>query len=165
MHARALILIAGMFLPAVLSARPAIPSEARCSVNATIDSIRYKGNDDYLITVTLSFAASENAFIKGFEQYFSIQTERGWSSLKASERSTTAPAAGNASGAPGKVHLMLSIPLNTPDLFRTYEGDISLMQKIGYECTDRRSGGSGKEEERLYWITPRTSKWILREGM
>ncbi len=164
MHARTLVLIAGILFPIVLPA-PAIPSEARCSVNAAIDSISYKGEDSYLITVSLSFTASENALIKGFGEYFFIQTDRGWASLKASDRGTTAPPAGNASGAPEKVHLLLSIPLNTRDLFRTYEGDISLRHTLSFVCSDGGDGESRKEEERLYWITPRTSKWILREGM
>ncbi len=163
MHARALILIAGMLFPSVLPA-PAIPSEARCSINAAIDSISYKGDDSYLITVTLSVADSENSRSNDFEEHFFVQTDKGWSPLKVS-KSDTAFTAGDVSGTSKKESLKLLIPLNAPDLFRTYEGDISLMQKIRYECADNRGGESRKEEERLYWITPRTSRWILREGM
>ncbi len=164
MHARALILIAGILLLYVLFARQAMPSEAACSVNTEIDSIRYQGDDNYLVTVSLSFAASENAFIKGFGESFFIQTDRGWAPLKVLYRDTVS-AAGNMNGTLKKESLKLVIPLHTPDLFRTYEGDVSLMQKVELRCGDRRGGESGKEEERLYWITPRTSKWVLREGM
>ncbi len=121
MHARALVLIAGIMLLSVLSTRAAIPSEAVCSVNAEIDSIRYEGNDGYLIRVSVSFAASENALIKGFGEHFFIQTDRGWAPLSVLYLDT-ASTAGTMTGTSKKESLKLVIPLHTPDLFRTYEG-------------------------------------------
>ena len=54
------------------------------------------------------------------------------------------------------------------NLFRTYEGDISL--KVESEIILKRGSyndiGMDKKMEEIYiWLRPGTNKWIYREGM
>ncbi len=162
---RILISAAGVLFLSLLSVRPAYPAEAGCGSRVTIDRITYTGDDTYRVTGSVSFPASADSPVKSFEECFFVQTETGWAPLQVLDRDAAVRPVGNVPGTPPNIDLMLRIPLNTPGLFRTYEGDISLMEKIRYECLDRGGAKSGMEEEILYWITPRTSKWILREGM
>ncbi len=122
------------------------------------------GDDTYLVDGSVSFPDSAVSLVNRFEERFFAQTETGWALLKEVDPGAFVRPAETAPGV-SRIDLRLGIPLSIPGLFRTYEGDVSLMQKIRYECTNRSGGKSMKEEELLYWITPRTSKWILREGM
>lgn len=136
-------------------------------IQVQIGNIQHKGNDAYQIVVSTSNASSADVLVSIIEEGFFIQTDRGWSQLMMKENASDnggfrLPSAGISvrSGT-------LSIPLSLPELFRTYEGDLSLMYKYTYSV--RTVGGTGpaiqRADEVYCWIKPGTSQWILREGM
>ncbi len=65
-----------------------------------------------------------------------------------------------------KKTILIKIPsVEGSNLYKTYEGDISL--KVESEVLVRRenSNGDKKMEEIYLWLRPETNKWIHREGM
>jgi hypothetical protein len=129
--------------------------------------MHYEGKDTYNLVVSTSNASSKDVLIRIIEENFFIQTERGWAQLKVlngishAGREFLLPGTGNIDRP-----ALIDIPLTMPDLFRTYEGDLSLMYKYTYSV--RTVGGTGaiqRADEIYCWVKPGTSQWILREGM
>ncbi len=136
-------------------------------IKVLIDTMQYEGRDQYSLVVSSSNASSADVVVRIVEQGFFIQTDHGWTRLKMNPREGESgefllPGAGNK-----KRSASIRIPLAVPDLFKTYEGDLSLMYKYTYSVrTADRTGSLFEKTDEVYcWVKPRTSQWILREGM
>ena len=138
--------------------------QAADSVEVEIDKISYRGGDTYTIEMALVNKSPKPVLVKEFKKQFSVQTETGFSLL--SETSEVSVAQGRHSdlSVTGKKRIVTSvrIPLDTPGIFTTFEGDISLLLRYQFLFADNPEPKHG---EHYYWITPRTERWILREGM
>ncbi len=137
-------------------------------IKVLIENMHYEGKDAYSLIVSTSNVSSKDVLIRIIEENFFIQTDRGWAQLKVlkginhESGEFLLPSAGNIDR-PASI----TIPLTMPNLFRTYEGDLSLMYKYSYSV--RTADGTGaafqRTDEVYCWVKPGTSQWILREGM
>ncbi len=146
-------------------AEAAASDEARCNCTVVIERIRYEGNDRYAFIISVTNNSSNDVLVRGLEEQFSVQTGKGWAPLRAVDHDENASGFLLPAGRKMERVLVLGIPLSMPDLFRTFEGDISLSHKFALKCANRSGKQSEEADEVYYWITPRTSKWIMREGM
>lgn len=122
-----------------------------------------------MLVVSITNASSKDVLLQSIEEGFFIQTNRGWAHLEILNNRI------------GNMHetiiiphnqkqdmvSLISIPRTIPDLFRTYEGDLSLMYKYAYTIRTREGSGTAyqRSDEVFCWLRPGTSRWILREGM
>jgi hypothetical protein len=137
-------------------------------LKVSIKKIQYNGNDTYSLLTMVANVSSREIQIKKMEQHLFIQTDKGWEQLKTENGNI--PSHGNGflltADATHESTVTIRIPLTMPDIFRTYEGDISLKYTYRVRYVDHRSDKEYlKADEDYYWITPRTLKWIHREGM
>lgn len=166
LFARCVCLMMNGLLASVFFAQGAYPFTKKGPVghlDAGIENISYSGSDEYRLQVSLTNASSRGIPVKVFEREFFVQTDSGW-------RRVTETGAGRE----GNLHpflpaggkrtsvVVVKIALDEEGLFRTYEGDISFMFRYRVGLAD--SGGA-RQGERLYWITPKTGRWLEREGM
>ncbi|MGD2080103.1 MAG: hypothetical protein PVJ36_03090 [Nitrospirota bacterium] len=66
----------------------------------------------------------------------------------------------------GIFSFIVDIPLDMPGLYINAYGDINL--KVTHEikvAVDDEAAALMSSGDSLYWVTPGTSKWVLREGM
>ncbi len=137
-------------------------------IKVLIDTMHYAGKDVYSLIVSASNNSAKDVLIRIIEENFFIQTDRGWAQLKVLNGINRAncefllPSGGN-NDRPASIY----IPLTVPDLFRTYEGDLSLMYKYTYSArTVDGTGAAFQMTDEVYcWVKPGTSQWLLREGM
>lgn len=136
-------------------------------LKVTIDSIQYEDADSYSLVIATSGASSHDILIGIIEEGFFIQTDSGWEQLQVNRFGKTD---GDLLLSVDGIYTRtgsIRIPLALPNLFRTYEGDLSLMYKYVYSV--RKADGIGatfrKTDEVYCWVSPGTSQWILREGM
>jgi hypothetical protein len=136
-------------------------------IKVLIENIHYEGKDAYSLVVSTSNASSKDILIRIIEENFFIQTDRGWAQLKVHGRNRESGEFLLPHDGKNQLAVSISIPLIVPNLFRTYEGDLSLMYKYTYSVwtVDGTSASFQRADELYYWITPGTSQWILREGM
>ncbi|MEK6672750.1 MAG: hypothetical protein AABY42_04640 [Nitrospirota bacterium] len=129
-----------------------------------VSNISYSGNDEYRIEIIMMNNSKQNIMVTGFEKRFYVQTDTGRDLL--SDRITDSLSGILYSTAQRKMIVIAKVPLDMPQLYRTYEGDVSLI--LTYRL--RFTADSGKEVftksgDEYYWISPRTDRWIHREGM
>jgi hypothetical protein len=136
-------------------------------IRVLIDNMRYEGKDAYSLVISTANSSSASIRVKIAEEGFFIQTDRGWKQLTVGQkghdsREFLLPARGKNERA-----AVLSIPLTIPHLFRTYEGDLSLVYRYNYTMqTAEGTGAALQRADEVYcWIKPGTSDLILREGM
>lgn len=161
----ALVVLTGtVLLPVVVRAEEPGPGH----IKVLVDQLRYEGGNAYSIVVSAANPTSKNVQVNVIREGFFIQTDRGWAELTAQK--------GTISGSEefllfpaGKKERSASIiiPLSVPDLFRTYEGDLSLMYQFTYSVRieDGTDAVFRISDEVYCWVKPGTSQWILREGM
>src|SRR5512143_2385421 len=162
-RALALIVLTGTVL---LSA--AVRAEGPGTIKVLIDNLHYEGRDAYSIVISAENPSSKNLLVKFIKEGFFIQTERGWAELTALKGSNNEdeefllPFKGKKERTAS-----IRIPLTVPDLFKTYEGDLSLMYRYTYSVrTGYGTGAVFRITDEVYcWVKPGTSQWILREGM
>lgn len=140
----------------------------KADLKVSIKKLQYKGNDTYSLLIVVTNVSSSEIQIKEMEQHLYIQTDKGWEPLKTENGNI--PSHDNGflltTGATHESIVTIRVPLTMPDIFRTYEGDISLKHTYNMRYVDHRSRKEyHKADEDYYWITPRTLKWIQREGM
>lgn len=137
-------------------------------IKVLIKTMHYEGKDAYSLVVATSNASSKDVLIRIIEENFFIQTDPGWAQLKVlkginhESGEFLLPSAGNHDRSAS-----ITIHLTMPNLFRTYEGDLSLMYKYTYSVrTVDGTGAAFQRTDEVYcWVKPGTSQWILREGM
>ncbi len=159
-----MVLIENVLLPGAVPAQEQGPGP----IQVLIENFHYEGGNAYSLVISAANPSSKNVLVKFITEDFSIQTDRGWTRL-------TVLTGTNREGEEfllppvGKKErtISISIPLTMPDLFRTYEGDLSLMYKYKYSVrTGDGTGAAFQRADEVYcWVKPGTSQWILREGM
>jgi hypothetical protein len=140
----------------------------KADLKVSIEKMQYKGNDTYSLLITVANESSREIQIKEMEQHLLIQTDKSWEPLKTENGNSPSHRNGLllAADAKNESIVIIRIPLTMPDIFRTYEGDVSLKYTYRMRYVDHRSSKEYiKTNEDYYWITPRTLKWIQREGM
>lgn len=163
-----LILTSALVFTGIVRASTGASKEcSRSDIKITIKTITYEGRDNYSLITSVINDSSQDVRVSRFEEHFFMQTKKGWYLLRTID---VASDAANgvfllSQGAKKEYSARLNIPINMPETFRTYEGDISLMQRYTLRCIDGSGNESQKTDEVLYWVTPRTAKWTLREGM
>ncbi len=140
----------------------------KADLKVSIKKMQYKGNDTYGLHIIVANISSRAIKLNELEQHLFIQTDMGWEPLNIESGNISSHGNGFLMTA-GAIHeslFTIRIPLTMPDIFRTYEGDISLKHTYSMRYVDHHSGKEYlKADEDYYWITPRTLKWIQREGM
>ncbi len=164
-----------MILMNVFSCNASLPEIASVREPSTGDirllivKIHYEGTDAYSIVVSITNASSKDVLIRALEEGFFLQTNRGWTHLEMMDDEKGRRREGILIPHNQKKEMvaLISIAGTIPDLFRTYEGDLSLMYKYTYAIqTLEDSGTAFQREDEIYcWVKPGTSQWILREGM
>ena len=133
-------------------------------IGIEIDGISYSGNDDYRVAISLMNNWVKNILIMDFERRFYVQTDRGWNLLSDTPVNDSFGIIGSMNKK--KIITTVKIPLNIPYLYRTYEGDISLLFRCKLQfIADRGKTVFSKSSEEYYWISPNTDRWLHREGM
>lgn len=163
----------------------------------TVEDIQYIGDNKYKITIGLTNTSTDTLYININNLIVSIQTNiigsGGW--IKASILKYIEPVESShvihksfaksdclqchrfdipqellltPSEAKKKTILIMIPSGEDNNLFRTYEGDISL--KVESEIILKRGSYNdirmNKKMEEIYiWLRPGTNKWIYREGM
>jgi hypothetical protein len=132
-----------------------------------VERIGYVGKHRYRIEMIVQNPTPTPRSLQDVDLQFYAQSQGGWVRLDAHPK-TASKGADGAFPAMTTTHVysVVRIPLSLPDLFRTFEGDLSLM--IQY-----RPRAPGHPEttvynayrDHYYWIKPTTDRWLLREGM
>lgn len=139
----------------------------RHDVRVEVEEIRYIGEDDYRIEMSLTNNSEARIILEAADRAFSVQTETGWLPLREKDIEGSFTGKGPIpAGGMKKTASTVHIPPQAPHLFRTYEGDLSLL--LRYELrygVHGRPSNIKKQSEEYYWISPRTGKWLHREGM
>jgi hypothetical protein len=145
-------------------------TEADAIVRVSIENISYTGDDAYRIEVLLTNASKSVCRVRLFEEEYYTQSEilGQWIVLKDTavkglpdnEGISIPPKGGN------KIVTVVTVPLDAPNLYRNGFGDINLLFKYHVQFTvDSGSAMMDSTGDSSYWITPKTDKWVLREGM
>lgn len=129
-----------------------------------VHNISYSGNDEYRIEIIMMNNSKQNVMITGFEIKLYVQTDSGLSLISDSGKDSLSGIF--YSMEQRKTSSIAKVPFDMPQLFRTYEGDVSLILTYKLLFTT----GSLKEAfiksgDEYYWIRPRTDRWLHREGM
>lgn len=131
--------------------------------------IHYIDNDEYTVVTSLSNISNRTIHIRKFKVSFYTQTEiiGKWEELH-SHFQNNPFSEGSLSLHPNetqKVNIILRIPLDIPHLYTNFEGEVNI--KLRSKTKLRINSGEKLLYigESHYWITPKTNKWILREGM
>lgn len=149
------------------SQREEIPSRKLShNMKMTVEDIRYIGDSKYKITISLMNISTETLRIEMSTPVISVQTDTigtaGW--IKTEVTDHIEPNFLLKPHGRVKKSFIIYIPLEKYDnLYKTYEGDISL--KVEAEVFFKKGGSNGKMEEIYLWLRPGTNKWIHREGM
>jgi len=138
-------------------------------IRVMIENIHYEGEDSYLLVVSVTNASPKDVLLQPVEEGFFIQTNHGWAHLEILNN-RLGPKHENIIVPHSQKKEMVSligIPQTIPDLFRTYEGDLSVKYKYTYAIrTWENSAAAFQRSDEVYcWLRPGTSQWILREGM
>ncbi len=139
----------------------------RIDIRVLIEDIQYNGNDVYTLLVSMTNASPMDIMVRIIEEDFFVQTDRGWMQLKMNGHSGEGGEFLLPHDGKHELAASINIPLTIPRLFRTYDGDISLMYKYKYVIWAAAGTGAPVQrgDEVYCWVTPGTSQWILREGM
>jgi hypothetical protein len=132
-----------------------------------IANITYRNNEEYRVEITLGNRSGGSLDPERFEVSFSAQSEVLGQWIELDCRSADGPGKGTLPGGNTLIITeIVSIPLSIPHLFRNHEGDVNLRFRYKLISASRGSTDASKyREESAYWLTPRTDRWVLREGM
>lgn len=139
-------------------------------IKVEVTNISYVGDDNYTIEIILHNESDQDYLITNFERKFYTQTEilGQWKLLDSTSGNDFImneypylSAEDNKS-----ISTVVNIPLTIPDLYFNAYGDINIKLIVSLEYSENnRSDKYNNSVESSYWITPRTNKWVLREGM
>jgi len=127
-----------------------------------VSDIKYLGDDRYEVKVSLENYSENIISIEEIDTIFSLQMEvlGQWARLAAHPRGQTAGLS-IAGGGQKQIVCIIRIPLDMSDIYENYRGDINI--KFRYEIKPAETGKRLIWGENLYWIVPRTDRWMLRE--
>jgi hypothetical protein len=122
------------------------------------------------VETTVENKLMETVTLKGYEVSFFAQSEvlGRWIELGHHAASGLMRIAGLAMSGEGKwkTREIIAIPLTLPHLYRNHDGDINVMFRYKLKFTRTASPREHEDEgESAYWVTPKTNRWVFREGM
>ncbi|MEJ2697666.1 MAG: hypothetical protein P8013_13590 [Candidatus Sulfobium sp.] len=168
--ARYSILCAGFIMALLICPRAnyGYGTNSSC-VNVGIKNISYQGGGTYKITLSLKNISKARVVLTGFTREFFAQAEAlgQWIKLM-HDRDGVFPDGGNSSLPPGRelaVNSLVEIDRDTPSLYLNGFGEINLRFSYKLDVLCGARAGRTLSGEKLYWITPESDKWTLREGM
>ena len=138
-------------------------------ISIGVEEISRSDTDEYKIEIGITNSSPKTFSIKEFEYYFYLQSNTGWNMMKLDTVVLNDSLNADPSIRPMSKKMIINIvkiPVRASDIYRTYEGDISLIFKYRLQFT-----AEGKENvflkfnEEYYWISPGTNKWVHRECM
>ena len=137
---------------------------------AEISSITYRDNDEYLVEITMTGRSGRTADLDGYETSFSAQSEILGRWIELDHRITAGPGCSAEGTAPDvkilKITAIVTIPLAIPHLYKNHDGDVNMRFRYTLTYAGIASPGDDNDAgESAYWVTPRTDRWVLREGM
>ena len=149
------------FIILVIWPKPSCQAD-RTLFTATVCDIKYLGDDRYEVKIALENYSENIISIKEINTIFSLQTEvlGKWVGLAAHPREQAAGIT-IAGGGQKQIGYIIHVPRDIPDIYMNYRGDINL--KFHYEIEPAESGQRLIWGENLFWIVPRTDRWMLRE--
>ncbi len=137
------------------------------NLDVAVEDISYQGNDAYKVSVFIRNRSDKGIVLKENKEDFAVQTEilGRWQELSASDLSPTKSALIPPRREIRAVY-RIRMPLTMRSLYRNSEGDVNMKHRyrIGF-TTGSEAVLRTEDGESSYWITPKTNKWILREGM
>lgn len=131
-------------------------------IEVMISGISYEGDEKYRIEITVMNKSAAPITVKSLELVISMQTDSGFVVLDGTKGAGASGRFALDATAEERISVGVRIPLDTRGLFRTFEGDVSLMLRHRLQLTSEKEVRSG---ESYYWLTPLTGRWVLREGM
>ncbi len=139
-------------------------------LTAEVSNITYRNNDEYLMEITITNRSGGAMDLDGYEASFDAQSEVLGQWIALDRRMTGGPARSAGLTMPGrrtgKTTEIVTLPLALPHLFRNHEGDVNVRFRWKLKSASAASPGEGNDAgESAYWVTPRTDRWVLREGM
>lgn len=164
----ALVMAMAVILQIPLERASSSEERMKDDIKVNIEEIHFEGSDKYKAVISLVNDSSRDILAQEMVNKFFAQTDKDWKQLQAWEAEHSSDAGGFrlAAGAKRKIIVEIRIPLTIPDIFRTYEGDVSLMFRYRLRCiVYPASTAVLKEDESYFWVTPMTQQWIHREGM
>lgn len=158
------VLVTCLILPFVFSGDAASLESSRSSghVEAVISDISYEGGESYRIEITIMNRSSKGVIVERLEREISVQTDDGFAALDRTDGDRASAQFALAATEERRINTGVKIPIGTKGLFRTFEGDVSLMFSYRLQLASERETVRG---ESYYWLTPMTGRWLLREGM
>lgn len=166
-----LILLPLASSPHSVSSEEILSKKPSHNLKITVEDIQYLGGSKYKMIIALMNLSRETLHIEINIPVISVQTNTigtaGW--IKAAVFDGSNPRFMLKAHEIINKSFIIHVPLERyENLYRTYEGDISL--KVETEILFKRSSSNGsnrmdKMEEVYLWLRPETNKWIHREGM
>lgn len=147
------------------SARP----ETSQAVTAELSNIAYLSGSEYLVEVSIANATSGPIDLSRSDFHFSAQSDvlgqwidLGWRRDAGLQRDSRALLPGEERG----TGVIVTLPVSLRHLYRNHEGDVNMRFQYTFMCPNGASPTGQKcTGESAYWVTPETSRWVLREGM
>ena len=137
---------------------------------AEISRINYQNNDEYLGEITIEHRLIETVILKDYRVSLFAQSEAlgQWIELGRPIASVLKGSTGITMSGEGKWKTteIIAIPLTLPHLYKNHDGDVNVMFRYKLIFTPGDSSEELENEgESVYWVTPKTDRWVLREGM
>jgi len=165
------IIYAGFVMALLICTRATFVYGANSNCMKTeIKDISYQGDSTYKITISFKNISKARVALRKFTREFFVQAEAlgQWIKLM-HDRDDVFNNEGSSSLPPGReltVDSFVKIYADTPSLYVNGFGEINL--KFSYELNiicGEETGSFSQSGENLYWITPKSNRWTLREGM
>jgi predicted amino acid-binding ACT domain protein len=139
-------------------------------MNIQVKDISYQGRSTYKITIVLTNMSRSKVSLRDFRKEFSAQAEKLGQWIKLTDyQNDSSIDAENSALQPGQelnLESFVKIQSSLPSLYLNGFGEINL--KFSYAlsifCGEKTDAISQSGED-LFWITPESGKWTLREGM
>ena len=156
--------LCGLYIFCLLLPLPATGAGSATEfVAIEIEKMAYQGSDTYEMRIALINKSSAPVRIRELSIHFQAQTEKGFAPLASTAAEGPSGAAWGLGADNRKIiSSRVKIPSDLPGIFRTFEGDVSLVMRYRILTGKRHEA---REEEAYYWIRPKTDSFILREGM
>lgn len=139
-------------------------------INIGIKDISYLENSTYKITISLMNISRQKVSLAGFKKKYFAQSEMLGQWIKLADYPDAVFIEdGNSSLSPAEdleVNSFVKIQSNIPSLYLNGFGEVNL--KFSYHLDilcGKKMRSLSLSGEKLYWITLKTNKWTLREGM
>ena len=136
-------------------------------VRVMVEKILYIGDDKYEIEISLTNRWDRGISLLEYEKHFIVQNDiiGRWTELELKEIKPAEPVF-----IPPResytTSVQVKIPASLPNLYVNYDNEVNIMLKHRVLCrTEKDEKTVSITDDSSYWLKPKTSQWILREGM